>query len=303
MGIFSKIISGLSKTNENLVREVRSALGQGELNEETLDALEEKLLAADIGFDITHTILDGLMKRAYGRKTSTDNILKWLAESTEELFLPSKPVTLTSKPHVILVIGVNGSGKTTTIGKLAHRYQQEGKSVILAAGDTFRAGAIEQLALWAERSNCPIVKHQEGSDPAAVIYDAYAAAKARGMDVLIADTAGRLQNKEHLMEELRKIVRVLRKHDESLPHEALLVIDGNTGQNAISQGKGFNQAIALSGLVVTKLDGTAKGGSLLSVSREFNVPVRWVGMGEGLDDLIAFDPKAYANGMFLGDKA
>jgi fused signal recognition particle receptor len=208
---------------------------------------------------------------------------------------------MTAKPHVLLMIGVNGAGKTTTIAKLAHHHRQAGRKVIVAAGDTFRAGAIAQLDTWAQRAGVDIIKHQEGADAAAVAYDAYAAAKARGHDVLIIDTAGRLHTKDNLMEELRKMLRVLKKHGDDVPHETLLVLDGNTGQNAIAQGQGFSAVARIDGLVVTKLDGTAKGGSLIPLTRAFKIPVRWIGVGEAMDDLVPFSRDAYVKGLFLGE--
>jgi len=301
MGFFSRIAKGLTKTRESVVKEVKGALGKGKLTEEVIENVEEKLLAADIGMDVATRIMDDVRAKARGMEIDSKQVLAWMAESTRGL-LPETPAwTQKAKPHVILMIGVNGAGKTTTIGKLAHHYKAQGKSVLLAAGDTFRAGAVAQLEKWAQRVEVDIIKHQEGADAASVAFDSYAAAKARGIDILIIDTAGRLQNKGHLMEELRKMVRVLRKHDESLPHECLLVIDGNTGQNAIQQGQGFNAIVKLDGLVVTKLDGTAKGGSIIPLCREFGIPVAWVGVGEDLDDLIRFNRDEYVQGLFLKD--
>ena len=299
MGIFGKIFNGLGKTRDNMVKEVKGAFGKGKLTEQVIENIEEKLLACDIGIDVASSIMGYVREKARGEEIDSRQLLGWMAEATRDL-LPETPAwQAKAKPHVILMIGVNGAGKTTTIGKLAHHYKALGLKVMVAAGDTFRAGAIAQLERWAERVEVDIVKHQEGADAASVAYDAYAAAKARGFDVLIIDTAGRLQNKGHLMEELRKLVRVLRKHDESLPHECLLVIDGNTGQNAIQQGQGFNGIVKLDALVVTKLDGTAKGGAIIPICREFGIPVAWVGVGEDLDDLIRFDREEYVRGLFL----
>jgi fused signal recognition particle receptor len=301
MGLFGKIFKGLSKTRESVVKEVKGAFGKGKLTEQVIENIEEKLLACDIGMDVAAAIMDYVRDKARGLEIDSRQLLEWMAEATRELLPETPPWQAKAKPHVILMIGVNGAGKTTTIGKLAHRYKAQGLKVMVAAGDTFRAGAIAQLERWAERADAEIVKHQEGADSAAVAYDAYASAKARGFDVLIIDTAGRLQNKTHLMEELRKMVRVLRKHDESLPHECLLVIDGNTGQNAIQQGQGFNGIVKLDGLVVTKLDGTAKGGAIIPICRELGIPVAWVGVGEDVDDLIRFDRGEYVQGLFLKD--
>jgi fused signal recognition particle receptor len=298
MGFFDKILQGLARTRQTVSREIHAVFKKGKLTDETIEALEEKLLAADIGWDTAHLILDGVRKRARGQEIDQDQLLAWMAEEAKNLLgnVPQPPMD--AKPHVIIFVGVNGAGKTTSLAKIAHHFTIRGRKVLLAACDTFRAGAISQLDVWAQRAGVEVVKHQEGSDAASVAYDAYAAAKARGCDLMLVDTAGRLHTKDSLMEELRKLVRVLRKHDPSLPHETLLVIDGNTGQNALPQFKGFSAAVPLNGLVVTKLDGTAKGGSVLSLSREFGVPVRWVGVGEGLDDLIPFNPGAYAHGLF-----
>ncbi len=298
MDFFAKITQGLSKSSENMVREIRGAFGKGELTEAVLEEVEERLLAADLSFEVAGAIIDGVREKAWGRQTDTEHLLQYMAETAEALLPQDYPWQARKNPHVILVIGVNGAGKTTTIGKLAHQFNEQGLKVMVAAGDTFRAGAIQQLEVWANRVGAEVVKHAEGSDSASVAYDAYAAAKSRGFDVLIIDTAGRLHNKAHLMEELKKLVRVLRKHDPELPHECLLVIDGNTGQNAINQAKGFDEAVKLDGLIVTKLDGTAKGGSILPICREFNLPVIWVGVGEGVDDLIPFRRSEYARALF-----
>lgn len=301
MGFFSKIIRGLTKSRENMVKEVKGVFGKGKLTEAIIENIEEKLLACDIGMEVATDIMDYVRRKAKGEEIDTTQLLTWMAEATKEL-LPLTPVWQSKgTPHVILMIGVNGAGKTTTIGKLAHHYKSQGKKVLLAAGDTFRAGAIQQLERWAERVGVEVIKHQEGADAASVAFDAYASAKARGLDVLIIDTAGRLQNKTHLMEELKKMVRVLRKHDPALPHECLLVIDGNTGQNAIQQGQGFNAIVTLDGLVITKLDGTSKGGSILPICRELGIPVSWVGVGEDLDDLIRFSRDEFVQGLFLND--
>ncbi len=299
MGFFDKIAQGLSKTRNSVVKEVKGVFGKGRLTEEVLEALEERLIAADISLEVTELLIQGLRNKSKGEEIDNEQLLSWMAEITEGLLPQPRPVEITAKPHVIMIIGVNGSGKTTTIGKLSHFYKSQGKKVMVAAGDTFRAGAVAQLEKWAERAQVEIVKQEEGSDAASVAYDGYAAAKSRGIDILIIDTAGRLHNKNHLMEELRKIVRVLRKHDENLPHETLLVVDGNTGQNAIQQGKGFNSIIKLDGLVITKLDGTAKGGAIIPICRELGVPVSWVGVGEGMDDLVPFANSDFVKGLFV----
>jgi fused signal recognition particle receptor len=301
MGFFNKIVAGLAKTRDSVLREIKGAFGKGKLTDEAIENLEEKLLAADIGYETTHLILEGVRKKARGLEIDQDQLLQFMAEVTRELLPETAPMPMTAKPHVLLMIGVNGAGKTTTIAKLAHHHRQAGRKVIVAAGDTFRAGAIAQLDTWAQRAGVDIIKHQEGADAAAVAYDAYAAAKARGHDVLIIDTAGRLHTKDNLMEELRKMLRVLKKHGDDVPHETLLVLDGNTGQNAIAQGQGFSAAARIDGLVVTKLDGTAKGGSLIPLTRAFKIPVRWIGVGEAMDDLVPFSRDAYVKGLFLGE--
>jgi fused signal recognition particle receptor len=299
MGFLGKIVRGLSKTRESMVKEIKGAFGKGKLTDEAVERIEEKLLAADISLEVAGLILREVKEKARGMDIDSRQLLAWMAEATIGL-LPENPgVELRAKPHVILMIGVNGAGKTTTIAKLAHYYKTLGKSVMLAAGDTFRAGAGAQLESWANRVGVDLIRRPEGSDAASVAYDGYAAAKARGMDVFIIDTAGRLHNKSNLMDELKKMVRVLRKHDASLPHECLLVVDGNTGQNAVQQGQGFNAAVKLDGLIITKLDGTAKGGAILPICREFGIPVLWVGVGESLDDLIPFSRSEFVKGLFL----
>lgn len=299
MGLFDKIRQGLSRTRQTLTREILGAFGKGRLTDDVIESLEEKLLAADIGIETAQAILEGVRARARGAEVSPAQLLEWLGDEAKKLLREPAPLpSPLPKPYVILFVGVNGAGKTTSVAKIAHRFTAEGRKVLLAACDTFRAGAIAQLETWAERAGVEMVRHQDGSDAAAVAYDAYAAAQARGHDVLLIDTAGRLHTKDNLMEELRKLVRVLRKHDPALPHETLLVIDGNTGQNALPQFKGFGAAADLTGLIVTKLDGTAKGGAVLTLSREFDVPVRWVGVGEALDDLLPFDRDAFARGLF-----
>ncbi len=298
MGFFDKILHGLTRTRQAVSREIQAVFGKGKLTDEVIETLEEKLLAADIGWDTTHLILEGVRKRARGQEIDQKQLLDWMAEEAKDLLQDAPKLSLDAKPYVILFVGVNGAGKTTSVAKIAHHHVSQGKKVLLAACDTFRAGAISQLDVWAQRAGVEIIKHQDGADAASVAYDAYAAAKSRGYDLLLIDTAGRLHTKDNLMEELRKLVRVLRKHDPALPHETLLVIDGNTGQNALPQFKGFGAAAPLNGLIVTKLDGTAKGGSVITLSREFNAPIRWVGVGEGLDDLIPFDRESYARALF-----
>ncbi len=298
MGVFSAIHEGLKKSRDALSRELRQMFGGERLTEEMLEELEESLIRADVGVGPALKMSDALRDRALGRPVDRKTARALLAEVAMEM-LPEPSEPAFAEPlHVVLVIGVNGAGKTTTIGKLARRYAAMGRKVMLAAGDTFRAAAIEQLEEWAKRSGADIVKHHLGSDSAAVAFDAYNAAKARGCDTLLVDTAGRLHNKANLMEELAKIVRVLRRNDPALPHETLLVVDGATGQNAVAQIKSFNRDIPLTGLVVTKLDGSARGGAVLAMAHELGLPIRWVGVGEGIDDLVPFSRKEYVDGLF-----
>jgi fused signal recognition particle receptor len=298
MSLFKAIRKGLQKTRESISNEIKTILGQGKLTDEMLEELEEQLIRADVGVDVAFKMTDALRDKALGRMVSQAEVMDLMAEVADDLLIDPPEVSMDNKPHVILVIGVNGAGKTTTIGKMAHRFRNQGKKVMLAAGDTFRAAAIEQIEAWGERSGADLVRHKEGADSAAVAYDAYEAAKSRGHDVVLIDTAGRLHNKGHLMVELQKIVRVLRKHDESLPHETWLVIDGNTGQNTINQIKAFHQDFPLTGLVITKLDGTAKGGSVLGVSNVLKLPILWLGVGEALDDLLPFVKEDFIHGLF-----
>ena len=298
MGVFSAIHEGLKKSRDALSRELRQMFGGERLTEEMLEELEESLIRADVGVGPALKMSDALRDRALGRPVDRKTARALLAEVAMEM-LPEPSEPAFAEPlHVVLVIGVNGAGKTTTIGKLARRYAAMGRKVMLAAGDTFRAAAIEQLEEWAKRSGADIVKHHLGSDSAAVAFDAWNAAKARGCDTLLVDTAGRLHNKANLMEELAKIVRVLRRNDPALPHETLLVVDGATGQNAVAQIKSFNRDIPLTGLVVTKLDGSARGGAVLAMAHELGLPIRWVGVGEGIDDLVPFSRKEYVDGLF-----
>jgi len=298
MGLLSVIKGGLTKTRNALLSELKGIVGAGKITDEMLENLEEHLIKADVGVEAAFLLTDALRENALGKSLTTDEVLNIMRAEAERLLSDPPPFELKGNPHVILVIGVNGAGKTTTIGKLASRFASEGKKVLIAAGDTFRAAAIEQIETWAERSQAEFVKHQEGSDPAAVAYDACEAAKARGCDVVLIDTAGRLHNKDHLMEELRKVVRVIKKHDPSYPHDLWLVIDGNTGQNTINQTKVFHQSFPLTGLVITKLDGTAKGGSVLSISSALQIPIRWIGMGEQIHQLVPFNKQEYVEGLF-----
>ena len=298
MGLFSAIKSGLQKTREALLGELKGIVGVGKITDETLEDLEEHLIKADVGVEAAFLLTDALRENALGKSLTEKEVLSIMRSEAERLLQDPPQFELKGSPHVILVIGVNGAGKTTTIGKLASRFASEGKKVMIAAGDTFRAAAIEQLETWAERSGAEFVRHQEGSDPAAVAFDACAAAKARGCDVVLVDTAGRLHNKDYLMDELSKVVRVMRKHDESYPHDIWLVIDGTTGQNAINQTKIFHKSFPLTGIVVTKLDGTARGGSVLSIAGSLQIPIRWIGVGERIDQLVPFNKQEFVEGLF-----
>lgn len=299
-GFFQKIKEGLLKTRENLTSKIDSIVTIGrKIDEELLEELEEILILADIGISTTSKIIEGIRQKAKERKIyDASQIKELLAEEVYEILQKDvEPFTLTS-PMVILIVGVNGVGKTTTIGKLAYMYKKEGKKVMLAAGDTFRAAAIDQLEIWAERVNCPIIKHQEGSDPASVIFDGIQASKARGIDILICDTAGRLHNKKNLMEELRKIRRVIDREYPEARVETFLVLDATTGQNALQQAKIFKEVSDITGIVLTKLDGTAKGGIVVAIKSELNVPIRYIGIGEGIEDLQAFDAKSFVSAIF-----
>lgn len=305
-GWFSRMKSGLTKSRKNLAEGMMTILvGGKEIDDELLEEVEDQLLVADIGVEATQRIIDNLTEQTErGDLIYSNALYKALQKELVQILEPNVEelvIDTSKKPYVILVVGVNGVGKTTTIGKLAKRLQREGKSVMLAAGDTFRAAATEQLQIWGERNNIPVVAQGDGSDSASVIYDAMSSAKAKNIDVLIADTAGRLQNKDHLMEELKKVVRVMKKSDDTAPHESMIVVDAGTGQNAINQVNVFNNAVDLTGITVTKLDGTAKGGVLFNVASKTDVPIRYIGVGEQIDDLQAFDPKEFVEALFDTD--
>ncbi len=273
----------------------------GKIDEALLEDLETRLLTADVGVEATQAILDGLRGRVARRELAdVEALLRALREALLDILRPvERPFSVdrARRPCVVLVVGVNGSGKTTTIGKLARRLGQEGLKVMLAAGDTFRAAAVEQLAVWAERNRVPLIAQAPGADPAAVVFDALEAARARGMDVLIADTAGRLHTQSHLMAELEKVTRVLRRLDADAPHEVLLVLDASLGQNAMKQAEQFGAAVGVTGLVITKLDGTAKGGIVVAIARRFALPIRFVGVGEQIDDFGPFSAEAFVDGL------
>lgn len=300
MGFFEKISAGLKKTRDSIMGSVTSMLRSfTKIDEELFEELEEILIMADAGANTSARICDELRKKVKERGvTDPEEVRGLLKETVAELLRGGQEMRLSTKPSVILVIGVNGVGKTTTIGKLAARYKAEGKKVVLAAADTFRAAAIEQLDVWAGRAGVDIVKHTQDADPAAVVFDAAAAARARGADILICDTAGRLHNKKNLMDELSKIGRVLDRELPGADKEVLLVLDATTGQNAVNQAREFKNAAGITGIVLTKLDGTARGGVVLAIREDLDVPVKFVGVGEGIDDLLPFDPDVFTDGLF-----
>lgn len=304
MGFFDKLKESLSKTRENLTFKLEELInGSAKIDDEFLDELEETLILSDVGMPTTERLMTAVRKGIRKAEIKTPEDLKpFLQREITSILtkdIPSEKWAMyLTKPYVILVVGVNGAGKTTTIGKLSAYYRQQGYSVMLAAADTFRAAAIDQLEIWAERTGADLIKHDEGSDPSSVALDATRAAKARAVDVLIVDTAGRLQNKFNLMEELKKINRVLGKGIHGAPHEVLLILDSTTGQNAISQAELFTKAAPVTGLVLTKLDGTAKGGVIIGLMAEMSMPVKWIGVGEGVDDLRPFDADEFARALF-----
>jgi fused signal recognition particle receptor len=303
MGFFDKLKAGLAKTKKNLVDKIEEAVFDRKIDETTLDDIEEILIASDVGAktagEITDRIREKIKKDQLHHSENIREIIK--AEMSRSLGEFQLLKISNERPFVILTVGVNGSGKTTTIGKLASRFKSEGYSVILAAGDTFRAAAIEQLEIWANRTGADLIKHQGGSDPAAVAFDAVEAAKHRKVDIVIIDTAGRLHTKTPLMEELKKITRVVKKSLPTAPHETLLVVDATTGQNAIRQAHIFNEAIGITGIALTKLDGTAKGGIVFAINKEFNIPIKLIGIGEGVDDLRDFEPQSFVKALFNKD--
>jgi fused signal recognition particle receptor len=302
-GFFARLKQGLSKTSASIGEGMASLfLGKKVIDDDLLDEIETRLLTADVGVEATSAIVQNLTQKVARKQLAdADALYKSLQEELAALLRPVEQplkVQAQNKPYVILVVGVNGAGKTTTIGKLAKKLQLEGKKVMLAAGDTFRAAAVEQLQVWGERNQIPVIAQHTGADSASVIFDAVQAAKARGVDVLIADTAGRLHTKDNLMEELKKVRRVIGKLDAEAPHEVLLVLDAGTGQNAISQAKYFNQSVELTGLALTKLDGTAKGGVIFALAKQFNIPIRFIGVGEGIDDLRTFEAEPFVKALF-----
>jgi fused signal recognition particle receptor len=322
MGIFDKIFGkkeqketldqGLEKTKAGLFDKITKAIaGKSTVDEEVLDDLENALVSADVGVDTTVKIIDGIEKRVAKDKYVNTNELNHILKEEIQSILVDAPQDTSyinyelpsgHKPHVILVVGVNGVGKTTTIGKLAHNFSLAGKSVLLGAADTFRAAAVDQLNIWSERTNVPIVKHAMGSDPSAVAFDAVQSAVAKNIDVVIIDTAGRLHNKIHLMDELNKIKRSINKVLPNAPHEVMLVLDGSTGQNALEQARHFTATTDVTALTITKLDGTAKGGVVLAIADQFKIPVKFIGVGEKATDLLVFDKKEFVDSLFGGVK-
>jgi len=306
-GFFARLKQGLSRTSDNLVQGVGNLfLGRKEIDAELMEELESQLLLADVGVDATVDIIDNLTQRVARKELDKPEALQVaLKEELQSLLAPcEQPLDVAGKqPFVILMVGVNGVGKTTTIGKLARYYMAQGKSVMLAAGDTFRAAAVEQLQVWGERNDVPVIAQHTGADSASVIFDALQAAQARDVDVLIADTAGRLHNKDNLMEELKKVVRVMAKLDESAPHEVMLVLDAGTGQNALAQAQNFQQWVGVSGVSLTKLDGTAKGGVIFAIAKKLGLPIRFIGVGEAVDDLRPFEARQFIDALFAGDTA
>jgi len=306
-GLFKRLKQGLSRTRESLTGGVADlVLGSKSIDDELLEEIETMLLVADVGVEATREIIDGLTDQVARKQLNdADALMAGLHTRMQAILEPvSLPLTIPddTRPYVILMVGINGAGKTTTIGKLAHRFQQQGLKVMLAAGDTFRAAAVEQLQAWGERNEVPVIAQQQGADSASVIFDALNSARSRNIDVLIADTAGRLHTQANLMEELKKIKRVMGKTDESIPHEVMLVVDAGTGQNALNQAQEFNAAVGLTGITLTKLDGTARGGIIFAVAKQMNIPIRFIGVGEGIENLREFDAEEFVNALFEKDQ-
>jgi fused signal recognition particle receptor len=306
-GLFSRLKAGLAKTRSGLGDGIaRLVVGRREIDDDLLEELETQLLTADVGVEATQSIIADLTGRVARKQLGdADALMQALREDMRSMLEPvSVPLEIpqSGQPFVLLMVGINGAGKTTTIGKIARRLQDQGRSVMLAAGDTFRAAAVEQLQTWGERNQVPVIAQQQGADSASVIFDALQAARARGVDVLIADTAGRLHTQSNLMEELKKIKRVLGKLDDSAPHEVMLVVDAGTGQNALNQARQFNEAVNVSGIALTKLDGTARGGIIFAIAKQLGIPIRFVGVGEAIEDLRPFDAGEFVDALFSSDE-
>ena len=305
-GLFGRLKAGLSKTRSGLTEGITSlVLGSKQIDDDLLEDLETQLLTADVGVEATQTIIEDLTRRVARKQLAdADALMAALHEDMTAMLTPVEAtleIPESDQPFVLLMVGINGAGKTTTIGKIARRLKDEGRSVMLAAGDTFRAAAVEQLQAWGERNDVPVVAQQQGSDSASVIFDALEAARARNINVLIADTAGRLHTQSNLMEELKKIQRVLGKLDENAPHEVMLVVDAGTGQNALNQAREFNQAMNLTGITLTKLDGTAKGGIIFAIAKQLGIPIRFIGIGETIEDLRPFNAHDFVDALFERD--
>lgn len=306
--IFSRLKSGLSKTSAALSGGLSTLfLGKREVDDNLLEEIETQLISSDVGIDATAIIINSLTQQVARKELDdADALYKSLQKEMVAVLSPSEgqlEISSSKKPYVILVVGVNGVGKTTTIGKMAKRFQNQGHSVMLAAGDTFRAAAVEQLQVWGTRNNVPVIAQHTGADSASVIFDAIQAAQARGIDVLIADTAGRLHNKDNLMEELKKVVRVMKKLDDTAPHEVMLVLDAGTGQNALAQAKHFQQVVGVTGITLTKLDGTARGGIIFAISKQLGLPIRFIGVGEQVEDLRPFSAEDFVKAIFSNSNA
>lgn len=302
-GLFRRLRDGLSRTRHGLTDGLTElVLGSKRIDGNLLEEVETRLLVADIGMEATRDIIDNLTEQiALGQLKDADALMASLQSRMQAILAPgSQPLVIPddTRPFVILMVGINGAGKTTTIGKLAHRFQQQGKKVMLAAGDTFRAAAVEQLQTWGERNDVPVIAQKQGSDSASVIFDALESARARDIDILIADTAGRLHTQNNLMEELKKIKRVMAKLDAAAPHEIMLVVDAGTGQNALNQASEFNEAVGLSGITLTKLDGTAKGGIIFAIAKKLQLPIRFIGVGEGIENLREFNAEEFVAALF-----
>ena len=306
-GLFKRLREGLSRTRHSLSDGLADlVLGSNTIDDGLLEEIETQLLVADVGIEATREIIDNLTERiALNQINDAESLMAALRSRMRAILTPSsQPLDIPEdvRPYVVLMVGINGAGKTTTIGKLTHRFQQQGLKVMLAAGDTFRAAAVEQLQTWGERNDVPVIAQQQGSDSASVIFDALQSAQTRGIDVLIADTAGRLHTQTNLMEELKKIKRVMSKLDARAPHEVMLVVDAGTGQNALNQAQEFNQAIGLTGITLTKLDGTAKGGIIFAIAKKIQTPIRFVGVGEGIENLREFDAEEFVDALFANEQ-